>query len=154
MIGFVESIAWFGSEHAQITLSYPDEYLKQVVGTNEQFLNSIAFVTNKTTYGPFGNSEGQKFESRADGVVVGFFGRSGSIIDQLGVLTIEGSADNVLQVVYQLNNLTYLLLLPRVNSFGSLTNLSIDLDRHEFLAVPNETCMALFDLWKCIRSNL
>jgi hypothetical protein len=95
-----------GSIRVQITLRYPDEYLKQVVGTSERYVNSICFVTNKNTYGPFGGSGGEAFESPADGVVVGFFGRSGSIIDQLGVITTEGSADDV-QVVYRLKHLNF-----------------------------------------------
>lgn len=103
-VSYAEStgVRWQGAthgsdrgKHEKITLRYPDEYLKQVVGTSERYVNSICFVTNKTSYGPFGGSGGEAFESPADGVVVGFFGRSGSIIDQLGVITTEGSADDV-----------------------------------------------------------
>lgn len=84
-----------GGHDEKITLDYPEEYLTQVVGTYGRCVNSISFITNKGTYGPFGNTEGEGFESPADVVIVGFFGRSGSIIDQLGVLTIEASVDNV-----------------------------------------------------------
>lgn len=60
----------------------------QVKGTYDPrgYLTSISLITNNETYGPFGNSRGQHFQSLPHGVL-GFCGRSGRVVDQLGVLT-------------------------------------------------------------------
>ena len=69
------------------------EYVVQVLGTHEQGANvadliqSLQFITNKTTYGPYGNTVGgTSFASSTEGRVVGFFGRSGDLLDQLGAI--------------------------------------------------------------------
>ena len=71
----------------------PDEYVVQVRGTNGRVSNmadcirSLQFITNKTTYGPYGNTGGAtSFASSTEGRVVGFFGRSGNALDQLGAI--------------------------------------------------------------------
>ena len=69
------------------------EYVVQVLGTHGQgekvadLIRSLKFITNKTTYGPYGNtSGGTSFASSNEGRVVGFFGRSGDLLDQLGAI--------------------------------------------------------------------
>lgn len=49
-------------------------------------VTSLTFVTNKNVYGPYGKERGQRFESLSGGKVMGFFGKSGTLLDQLGVL--------------------------------------------------------------------
>lgn len=77
--------------NVQIKLN-PDEYVVQVLGTHGQAFNianvirSLKFVTNKATYGPYGNTSGASFASPSEGHVVGFFGRSGDLLDQLGAI--------------------------------------------------------------------
>lgn len=78
---------------AQISLAYPTEFLKQVKGTyasdqtifRSEVVTSLTFVTNKQEYGPFGVRRGKSFETAATGVV-GFYGRSGALLDRLGML--------------------------------------------------------------------
>lgn len=50
-------------------------------------ITSLSFVTNKRTYGPFGNARGTHFQSFKHGRIVGFFGKSSKQIDSLGVFT-------------------------------------------------------------------
>lgn len=50
-------------------------------------VTSLTFVTNKQTYGPFGPVAGDAFESNPRGKVVGFFGRSWTFLDSIGVIT-------------------------------------------------------------------
>lgn len=75
----------------QIKLN-PDEYVVQVLGTHGQdssnlhVIRSLKFVTNQATYGPYGNTSGASFASPIGGHVVGFFGRSGDLLDQLGAI--------------------------------------------------------------------
>lgn len=82
----------------QITLQYPDEYVMQVKGSTYTWpviqgtiVSSLTFITNKKVYGPFGKESEAKFESLPGGRVVGFFGRSGTLIDQFGVLAYPSS---------------------------------------------------------------
>jgi hypothetical protein len=67
----------------------------QVLGTHGpgadavDLILSLKFITNKTTYGPYGklnHSGGTSFASSTEGRVVGFFGRSGNHLDQLGTI--------------------------------------------------------------------
>lgn len=71
----------------------PGEYVVQVRGTHGRgsimadCIRSLQFITNKTTYGPYGNTGGAtSFASSTEGRVVGFFGRSGNALDQLGAI--------------------------------------------------------------------
>jgi len=69
------------------------EYLVQVRGTSgfvdgEHAIRSLTFVTNKHIYGPYGAEQGRRFQSTPGGKVVGFFGQSGIILNQLGVVTV------------------------------------------------------------------
>lgn len=78
----------------QIALNYPDEYLVQVKGSSHkingfEIIESLQFISNKQSYGPFGASkpQGQWRSTHKNGKVVGFFGRAGYFVDQLGVIT-------------------------------------------------------------------
>jgi len=76
----------------QISLKDTDSYLVQVKGTFGKVagtisITSLTFVTSKRTYGPFGSARGTHFQSYQHGKVVGFFGKSSTSIDQLGVIT-------------------------------------------------------------------
>lgn len=52
---------------------------------------SLAIRTNLTKYGPFGGSGGTQFSS-GEGQVVGVFGRSDLIIDQIAFFTVAPEA--------------------------------------------------------------
>lgn len=84
-------------------MQYPDEFIVQVKGTIGMcgaigdVVTSLIFITNKQVYGPYGNEIGQKFESLSNGKVVGFFGKSGTLLDQFGVLYQPGSTLQHLQ---------------------------------------------------------
>jgi hypothetical protein len=82
----------------QITFDYPLEYLQQiegyygvtpavVCGGPVTTISSITFKSNIKTYGPYGShaKDHERFKSGI-GKVVGFFGRSGMCLDQIGVL--------------------------------------------------------------------
>lgn len=63
------------------------ERIIAIVGRSGDLLDNIAFLTEdpqgvRRTYGPYGGPGGAQFIVNAD--VNGFFGRSGSLIDQLG----------------------------------------------------------------------
>lgn len=54
-------------------------------------IKSLTFHTTKKKYGPFGEQQGTFFSSfLADGMIVGFHGRSGWYIDSIGVHVLEG----------------------------------------------------------------
>lgn len=64
----------------------------QVKGTagkvsGRESVTSLTFVTNQRVLGPYGRVTGRAFESSLGGEVSGFFGRSGSRLDQIGVIT-------------------------------------------------------------------
>jgi len=73
-------------------MQFVNEYLVQVKGTvgningSDDVVTSLTFVTNEKSYGPYGNVQGHGFESSPHGRVVGFFGKSGSHLDQVGVI--------------------------------------------------------------------
>lgn len=50
-------------------------------------VTSLTFITNKQTYGPFGRLTASAFESNPFGKVVGFFGRSWTFLDSIGIIT-------------------------------------------------------------------
>jgi hypothetical protein len=75
-------------------LEFPTEYLVQVKGTSapgpgvaSDVVTSLTFITNKKTYGPFGAVVGRQFQSSPQGKVVGFFGKSGDLLDSVGIFT-------------------------------------------------------------------
>ncbi|GJM94563.1 hypothetical protein PR202_ga11220 [Eleusine coracana subsp. coracana] len=70
------------------------EFIKEISGTYGPFeghagiVRSLTFVTNVGKHGPFGNSkEGTPFivPLQNGGRVVGFFGRSGQLLDAIGI---------------------------------------------------------------------
>jgi hypothetical protein len=76
----------------QISLKDSESYLVQVKGTFGKCngviaITSLTFITSKATFGPFGTPRGQPFQTYRNGTVVGFFGRAGAFIDQLGVIS-------------------------------------------------------------------
>lgn len=84
----------------QISLKDTDSYLVQVKGTFAKVagviaITSLTFVTSKQTYGPFGFARGTHFQSHQHGKIVGFFGKSSTAIDQLGVITQIYGANHV-----------------------------------------------------------
>jgi type 1 glutamine amidotransferase len=80
------------SSHSQIQLS-DSEFVKEVSGTFAVYagvvtvIKSIKLVTNLKTYGPFGQETGTSFSVPVQGNngVAGFFGRSGTFLDAIGV---------------------------------------------------------------------
>lgn len=56
-------------------------------GLAYDIVTSLSFVTNKTTYGPFGAVEGRQFQSSPHGKVMGFFGKTGRLLDSIGIFT-------------------------------------------------------------------
>ena len=77
-----------GGSQSSFTLA-PDEMIVQVKGkTNNTLVDQLTFVTrnssrNTTEYGPYGKTGRTQFS--VEGYVVGFFGRAGNLLDQLGV---------------------------------------------------------------------
>ena len=49
-------------------------------------ITSLSFITNLTTYGPFGTATGTSFSIPIEGsVVIGFHGRGGYFLDAIGI---------------------------------------------------------------------
>jgi len=87
----------------QISLKDTNSYLVQIKGTFGKVastisITSLTFITSKRTYGPFGSTRGTHFQSYQHGKIVGFFGRSSTSIDQLGVITQICAESNVPKV--------------------------------------------------------
>nr|ASR74827.1 mannose-binding lectin [Morus alba var. multicaulis] len=78
----------------KITLDFPNEFLVSVSGytgvlprlaTGKDVIRSLTFKTNKKTYGPYGTEEGTPFSLPIEnGLIVGFKGRSGYVVDAIG----------------------------------------------------------------------
>jgi hypothetical protein len=78
----------------QVRFNYLDEYLQQIEGffgivpINEGYpmtcITSITFKSNIQSYGPYGTGGKTNFTSGI-GKIVSFWGRSCSILDQIGV---------------------------------------------------------------------
>ncbi|CAM0870783.1 unnamed protein product [Alopecurus aequalis] len=63
------------------------EIVKEVYGTiGPNTITSLSFVTNITTYGPFGDGDGTQFRSpvQDNDSIVGFFAKAGKHIDAIG----------------------------------------------------------------------
>lgn len=93
----------------QIAFKSPSEFLMQIEGrfgiTSEMVyesndgtnpitcLKSLTFRTNCETYGPYGNSSESDREFKSDtGRILGFYGKSGLVIDALGVFMAVGES--------------------------------------------------------------
>ncbi|XP_020102056.1 protein GOS9-like [Ananas comosus] len=88
-----EAGPWGGSGGRPNEITFePGEYLTAINGTTSQFsdvtnlLRSLTFVSNVRKYGPFGPEQGTPFSVPiANGRVVGFYGRSGTLVDAIGI---------------------------------------------------------------------
>ena len=71
----------------------PDEYVVKITGsTNGNFVDQLTIVTmgptyKHTVYGPFGKPGNKSFAFK--GCVLGFYGRSGDVLDNIGVYAIK-----------------------------------------------------------------
>jgi hypothetical protein len=83
----------------QIEIREPGEYVAQIKGTygitpgtsgpNYASVRSLTICTNYKEYGPFGSQGGTPFQSDC-GRIVGFHGRSGTLLDSIGCFTYLG----------------------------------------------------------------
>lgn len=79
-----------GGSPSMIQLA-PSEFVTEVSGTisdgHYEVVESLQFVTNIQTYGPFGTEDGTPFTFSVPRYkkVVGFFGRGGSYLDAIGI---------------------------------------------------------------------
>jgi hypothetical protein len=83
----------------QVKLNYPSEYLRQIEGSYDEYtfvvggqhiigITSITFKSNFRAYGPYGKHGKDIFKSES-GKIVGFWGGCGSVLDSIGVFTIN-----------------------------------------------------------------
>ncbi|XP_024023820.1 agglutinin alpha chain isoform X2 [Morus notabilis] len=80
---------------AKIELQFPDEYLVKVSGivnnvpgaSPSPTIQSLTFQTNQRTFGPYGPETGGTPFSLPirNGLIVGFSGRTGEVLDAIGV---------------------------------------------------------------------
>lgn len=72
----------------------PNEYLINITGYAGRYVNSLKLITNIKQYGPFGPEGGSYFSTvpMQGGTIAGFHGRSGTLIDAIGVY--KKKADN------------------------------------------------------------
>ncbi|KAF2906647.1 hypothetical protein DAI22_12g035050 [Oryza sativa Japonica Group] len=61
------------------------EYVMEVSGTYGAYNSNVVVMSLRGVRPPFGRAEGTSFT--ASGRVVGFFGRSGELLDSIGVYT-------------------------------------------------------------------
>ncbi|KAL6634410.1 hypothetical protein ACP70R_027081 [Stipagrostis hirtigluma subsp. patula] len=81
-----------GTEY-KIDLCKCGESLKEISGTTgpafniDNLVKSLKFVTDKRTYGPYGDDDGIPFRVAVmnDGRIDAFFGRSGDCLDAIGL---------------------------------------------------------------------
>ncbi|XP_059627487.1 mannose/glucose-specific lectin-like [Cornus florida] len=81
-----------GGQETKVKLNYPTEYLVSISGYCGYFKNSYLVVKSITVqsnikqYGPYGKEEGSRFITPLTaGKIVGFFGRVGERMDNIGV---------------------------------------------------------------------
>ena len=78
-----------GGEQSSFTLAEDEKIVCVVSKTNKVLVDQIKFVTKnsageKKAYGPFGKT-GETSVIELEGEVVGFFGRSGNLLDARGI---------------------------------------------------------------------
>ncbi|KAL9335768.1 hypothetical protein Peur_072949 [Populus x canadensis] len=118
-----------GSRAAEIKLQYPEEYLTSVSGHycpvvygGSPVIRSLAFSSNKRTFGPFGVEEGTPFTLSMDGAsIVGFKGRGGWYLDAIGFRLSRIQSTKVLKKFQQ--------KLQRLTSTVSKSSASKDAER-------------------------
>uniref|UniRef100_A0A0D6QXY8 Jacalin-type lectin domain-containing protein n=2 Tax=Araucaria cunninghamii TaxID=56994 RepID=A0A0D6QXY8_ARACU len=81
-----------GGSEVQIAFTTSGEYVTKIKGTTKNYygnivVTSLTIISNVKTYGPYGKGGGDTFESKGDGKIVGFHGRAGDSLDQIGVYT-------------------------------------------------------------------
>ena len=54
-------------------------------------VTSLTLITNKRSYGPYGKASGTSFQTHPNAQVLGFFGRCGWMVDQLGAFVAQPS---------------------------------------------------------------
>lgn len=78
----------------ECNLNYPEEFVTKLSGYFERFIpspefgfviKSLTFHTNQRKFGPCGPERGTYFETDVIGKIVGLFGRSGDLLDSIGV---------------------------------------------------------------------
>jgi hypothetical protein len=75
-----------GGTQSVIALA-PGEYVTGLDVHSSSVINQITIITNIRRYGPFGTSNGQYenlFKATPGHAIVGFYGRCGMLIDQIG----------------------------------------------------------------------
>lgn len=91
-------------EEKKIEIQWPSEHLKSISGTYGSYegqlvITSLSFITNLTTYGPFGTAPGETFSIPiADSAVVGFHGRCASYLDALGIFVTPANSNGSISV--------------------------------------------------------
>lgn len=76
-----------GGTMKEIQLS-SGEYVIKVWGTYESYVNSVNIRTNLKTWGPYGKTSGAAYEYNvASGKFAGFYGRQGTYLDAIGILS-------------------------------------------------------------------
>ncbi|XXG89101.1 hypothetical protein AAC387_Pa12g1183 [Persea americana] len=91
-------------EQKKIEIQWPSEYLKSISGTYGSYkgllvITSLSFITNLTTYGPFGTASSEPFSIPiANSAVVGFHGRCGYYLDALGIFVIPANSHGSISV--------------------------------------------------------
>lgn len=62
------------------------EYVTEVSGTEGNVVDSLCITTNHNKYGPYGGNGGKSFSLQPrGGIVTGFYGRSGNLLDAIGI---------------------------------------------------------------------
>ena len=67
-----------------------DEFLVQVTGTYGKayfkvtMVTSLTLISNKRSYGPYGDASGTRFQTPPNAHVLGFYGHCGWMVHQLG----------------------------------------------------------------------
>ncbi|XP_011015046.1 PREDICTED: mannose/glucose-specific lectin-like isoform X3 [Populus euphratica] len=88
----------------KIAIQWPSEHLKSISGTCGRckgllVITSLSFITNLTTYGPFGTAARETFSIPiADSTVVGFHGRCGYYLDALGIFVTPANSHGSISV--------------------------------------------------------
>ncbi|MFS7911677.1 putative jacalin-like lectin domain-containing protein [Helianthus anomalus] len=91
------SVGGKGNRTDTISIDYPNEYLKSISGTTENYhgsnvVMSVCFTTNQNCYGPFGTSSGTVFSyDGKGGVIVGFHGHADKYLNAIGVYVMPES---------------------------------------------------------------
>ncbi|GLJ43218.1 hypothetical protein SUGI_0897190 [Cryptomeria japonica] len=85
-----------GKGSKEHTISLANKYLKGIEGKisvmdNHRIITSLTFITSDNKrHGPYGSELGsQSFKSSGDKMIVGFYGRAGTHLNNLGIYTLD-----------------------------------------------------------------